>query len=138
MIERHTNEIEHERLKRQTSNAASPRSRPFAGNFSCRINVPEDCDANPRRQDGGDKIPCILHQRKQTCFRVSPFLAQAAPKASNSPGASPTIWFAGTRLSEHPIQTYFDDCCRQSSRKYSGLTCRIPFGPGPVVFEEMI
>src|ERR1700719_3850354 len=45
---------------------------------------------------------------------------------NNSPGASPTIWFAGTRLSEQPIQRYFGDCCRDSSRKNSGFTCRIP------------
>src|SRR5947207_7475464 len=45
---------------------------------------------------------------------------------NNSPGASPTIWFAGTRLSEQPIQRYFGDCCRDSSRKNSGFTWRIP------------
>src|SRR5207244_10384412 len=45
---------------------------------------------------------------------------------NNSPGASPTIWFAGTRLSEQPIQRYFGDCCRDNSRKNSGFTCRIP------------
>jgi hypothetical protein len=37
-----------------------------------------------------------------------------------------TIWFAGTRLSEQPIQRYFGDCCRDSSRKNSGFTSRIP------------
>src|SRR6267154_3781420 len=45
---------------------------------------------------------------------------------NNSPGARPTIWFAGTRLSEQPIQRYCGDCCRDSSRKNSGFTCRIP------------
>src|SRR2546423_6961250 len=44
----------------------------------------------------------------------------------SSPGASPTIWFAGTRLSEQPIQRYCGACCRASSRKNSGFTCRIP------------
>src|SRR4051812_1784393 len=45
---------------------------------------------------------------------------------NNSPGARPTIWFAGTRLSEQPIQRYFGACCWASSRKNSGFTCRMP------------
>src|SRR6516165_6351638 len=44
---------------------------------------------------------------------------------NNSPGATPTIWFAGTRLSEQPIHKYFGDCCRERLRKKSGSCCRI-------------
>src|SRR5262249_25269288 len=41
------------------------------------------------------------------------------------PGGSPTIWFAGTRLSEHPIQRYFGDCPRASAPKNSGSAAAI-------------
>src|SRR6478672_5006440 len=44
---------------------------------------------------------------------------------NNSPGSTPTIWFAGTRLSEQPIQRYCGACCCASSRKNSGVTCRM-------------
>src|SRR5690242_14605545 len=37
-----------------------------------------------------------------------------------SPGWSPTIVFAATRLSEQPIQRYSGDCCLASSTKKSG------------------
>src|SRR5450432_3427463 len=36
---------------------------------------------------------------------------------NSSPGRSPTISFAGTRLSEHPIQRYLGVCCSASLRK---------------------
>src|SRR5688572_5030671 len=39
---------------------------------------------------------------------------------NSSPGARPTISFAGTRLSEQPIQRYRGVCWRDSSRKKSG------------------
>src|SRR5215470_6154412 len=45
---------------------------------------------------------------------------------NSSPGASPTISFAGTRLSEQPIQRYRGDCCATSERKNCGsraVTC---------------
>src|SRR5262249_21361929 len=41
----------------------------------------------------------------------------------SSPGRSPTIWFAGTRLSEQPIHRYSGDCCCASFAKKSG-SCR--------------
>src|SRR6516164_9367055 len=37
-----------------------------------------------------------------------------------SPGSKPTIWFAGTRLSEHPIHRYCGACWRDSRLKKSG------------------
>src|SRR6188768_2018414 len=37
-----------------------------------------------------------------------------------SPGSRPTIWFAGTRLSEQPIQRYSGDCWVESLEKNSG------------------
>src|SRR5882672_1221000 len=36
-----------------------------------------------------------------------------------SPGSRPTIWFAGTRLSEQPIQRYRGACCDDSRAKNS-------------------
>src|SRR5256885_3557249 len=39
---------------------------------------------------------------------------------NSSPGSSPTISFAGTRLSEHPIHKYFGDCCANSESKNPG------------------
>src|SRR5260221_1600746 len=40
-----------------------------------------------------------------------------------SPGGSPTIWFAGTRLSEQPIQRYPGACCCARREKNCG-SCR--------------
>src|SRR5688572_2244805 len=37
-----------------------------------------------------------------------------------SPGRSPRIWFAGTRLSEQPIHKYRGACCRARRAKKSG------------------
>src|SRR5690606_21667200 len=39
---------------------------------------------------------------------------------NNSPGAIPTTWFAGTRLSEQPIHKYSGFCCATSLSKNSG------------------
>src|SRR4030095_10980972 len=38
----------------------------------------------------------------------------------SSPGNNPTISFAGTRLSAHPMHKYFGLCCRESFLKNSG------------------
>src|SRR5881628_1359576 len=38
----------------------------------------------------------------------------------SSPGAKPTISFAGTRLSEHPIHKYCGDCCSCNRAKKCG------------------
>src|SRR5436190_18446861 len=43
----------------------------------------------------------------------------------SSPGSRPTISFAGTRLSAHPIHRYFGFCCRGSRAKKSGSLRRI-------------
>src|SRR5919201_2667007 len=40
-----------------------------------------------------------------------------------SPGINPTIWFAGTRLSEQPIHRYCGACCSVSRAKNCG-SCR--------------
>src|SRR5438309_9691784 len=37
-----------------------------------------------------------------------------------SPGSKPTIWLAGTRLSEHPIHMYCGACWRDNRLKKSG------------------
>src|SRR5688500_8832228 len=42
---------------------------------------------------------------------------------NSSPGRSPTISFAGTRLSEQPIQRYSGVCCLESLAKNSGSCC---------------
>src|ERR1700687_5509992 len=42
----------------------------------------------------------------------------------SSPGGSPTISLAGTRLSEQPIQRYLGDCCSESLRK-KAASCRV-------------
>src|SRR5262245_46949768 len=41
-----------------------------------------------------------------------------------SPGRRPTIWLAGTRLSEQPIQRYCGACWPERRRKNSG-SCRV-------------
>src|SRR5829696_4898067 len=41
-----------------------------------------------------------------------------------SPGGRPTIWLAGTRLSEHPIHRYRGACWRDRRSKKSG-SCRV-------------
>src|SRR5262245_25794191 len=46
---------------------------------------------------------------------------------NSSPGRRPTIWFAGTRLSEQPIQRYSGNCCRESFVKKSGSCSRMLF-----------
>src|SRR4051812_32021196 len=43
----------------------------------------------------------------------------------SSPGRSPTISLAGTRLSEQPIQRYLGRCCRERRAKNSGSFRRI-------------
>src|SRR6476660_1504375 len=43
----------------------------------------------------------------------------------SSPGSRPTIWLAGTRLSEQPIQRYSGNCWRESLLKNSGSCRRI-------------
>ena len=44
---------------------------------------------------------------------------------NTSPGSSPTIWFAGTRLSEHPIQRYRGDCFSARAVKKAGSLATI-------------
>src|SRR6185436_10761837 len=44
---------------------------------------------------------------------------------NSSPGSRPTIWLAGTRLSEQPIQRYSGNCWRESLLKNSGSCRRI-------------
>src|SRR3569832_1550740 len=39
---------------------------------------------------------------------------------NTSPGSSPVIWLAGTRLSEQPIHMYFGACCLVSDEKKPG------------------
>src|SRR4051812_32521561 len=39
---------------------------------------------------------------------------------NTSPGSSPVIWLAGTRLSEHPIHMYLGACCFVSDEKKPG------------------
>src|SRR5262245_44394975 len=41
-----------------------------------------------------------------------------------SPGSRPTIWLAGTRLSEHPIHMYCGACWRDNRSKKPG-SCRV-------------
>ncbi len=56
---------------------------------------------------------------------------------NTSPGASPTIWFAGTRLSEQPIQRYSGDCRSASPVKKSGSRGDDVGRPGAVALEEL-
>jgi hypothetical protein len=53
-----------------------------------------------------------------------------------SPGSSPTIWLAGTRLSAHPITQIGGDCCAKVWRKIPGPDVD-SFGPFPVVLEQI-
>jgi hypothetical protein len=72
-----------------------------------------------------------------SAFRSECTTTLATLRCTNtSPGSSPVIWLAGTRLSEQPIHRYLGVCCAARRGEEAGALLLHLGGPGAVVVDE--
>src|SRR3954463_3242222 len=112
---------------RQEQQPKRPKRPPEANRLAPRSGASQREWSRKQHHKGCPQSQCCCHHRhcaSDASVAAPPVHVTVFRWTNNSPGSKPTISLADPRLSEHAIQRYSGDCCRESLPKKSRC-CRL-------------